>query len=57
MGDIRRSTIVIIVGNEAKVLKPCAERLRFGGAPKVVEKYWEVGQSLVCLTYLGISHD
>ena len=41
----RGSAIVITVGNEAKVSKLCAKGLRFGGAPKVIKKYWEAGPS------------
>ena len=48
---------MIIVGNKAKVSKLCTKSLRFGGAPKVVEKYWEAGPNSICMTYLGIEHD
>ena len=45
------SAIVITVGNEADVSKLCAKKgLRFGEAPKVVEKYLEAGPSSVCMT-------
>ncbi len=56
-GNKRGSVIVITVGNEADVSKLFAKGLRFGGAPKVVEKYWEAGPSSVCMTCLGIGHD
>lgn len=56
-GDGRGSAIVITVGNEAEASKLCAKGLRFGGAPKVVEKYWEAGPSSVCMTCSGIGHD
>ena len=56
-GNGRGSAIVITVGNEADISKLCAKRLRFGGAPKVVEKYWEAGPSFVCITCSGIGHD
>lgn len=57
MGNGRRSAIVITVGNEAETLNLCAKRLRFGRAPKVVEKYWKAGLSSVYMTCLGIGHD
>ncbi len=56
-GNGRGSAIVITVGNEAEALKICAKGLRFGGAPKVVEKYWEAGPSSVYMTCSGIGHD
>ncbi len=31
--------------------------MRFGGALKVVEKYWEAGPSSVCLSCAGVGHD
>lgn len=52
------SAIVITVGNEADVSKLCAKKgLRFGEAPKVVEKYLEAGPSSVCMTCSGMGHD
>lgn len=51
------SAIVITVGNDADASKLCAKGLRFGGAPKVVERYWEAGPSSVCMTCSGIGHD
>ena len=56
-GNGRGSAIVITVGNEAEASKLCAKGLRFGGAPKVVEKYWEAGPSSICMTCSGIGHD
>ena len=56
-GNERGSAIVITVGNEADVSKLCAKGLRFGGVPKVVEKYWEAGPNSMCMTYSGIGHD
>ena len=56
-GDARGSTIVITIGSEAEALNLCAKGLRFGGAPKVVEKYWEAGPGSVCMTCSGIGHD
>ena len=50
--------IVITVGNEADVSKLCAKKgLRFGEAPKVVEKYLEAGPSSVCMTCSGMGRD
>lgn len=37
--DERGFAIVITVGNEAEASKLCAKGLRFGGVPKIVEKY------------------
>ena len=48
--DARGSAIVITFGSEEEVSKLCAKGLVFGVAPKVVEKYWEVGPSSVCMT-------
>lgn len=56
-GTGRGSAIVITVGSEEDVSKLCAKKLRFGGAPKVVKKYWEAGPSSVCMTCSGIGHD
>ena len=56
-GDTRRSAIIITVGSEEEASKLCAKGLRFGGAPKIVEKYWEAGPSSVYMTYSGIGHD
>jgi len=35
----------------------CAKRLRFGGALKIIEKYWEAGPGSVCTICCGIGHD
>ena len=56
-GNGRGSAIVITVGNEAEASQLCAKGLRFGGAPKVVEKYWEAGPGSVCMACSGIGHD
>ena len=56
-GNKRRSAIVITVGSKEEASKLCAKGLRFGGVPKVVEKYWEAGPSSVCLACSGIGHD
>lgn len=53
----KRSAIIIIVRNEADISKLCAKRLRFGLAPKVDEKYSEVGSSSICMTYSRIGHN
>ena len=50
------SAIVITVGNKAEALKLCAKKLEFGGAPKVVEKYWEYGPSSLYMTCLSIGY-
>lgn len=56
-GNGRGSAILITVGTEIEASKLFAKRLRFGGAPKMVEKYWEARPSSVCMTCLGIGHD
>lgn len=56
-GNERGSAFVITVGSEEEASKLCAEWLRFGGVPKVVEKNWETGPSSVCMTCSGIGHD
>ena len=56
-GNKRRSAIIITVGNKADTFKLCAKELRFEGALKVVEKYWEVGPSSIYITYSSIRHD
>ena len=50
------STIVITVKGKAEVKKLCASGLRFGGAVKVVEKYWDAGLGLVCMACCSIEH-
>ena len=37
----RRSAIVIMVSNSEEALLLCSKELRFEGAIKVMEKYWE----------------
>ena len=56
-GTERGSAIVITVGTSEKAAKLCSKGLRFGGALKVVEKYWEAGPGLVCLSCAGVDHD
>lgn len=53
----RGSAIVITVGNSTEASQLCFKRLRFGGVLKVVEKYWEVGPSSICISCAGIGHD
>ncbi len=47
---------MITVKGEAEAKKLCASGLQFGGAVKVVERYWDVGPGLVCMTCCGIGH-
>ena len=49
--------VVIIVGNSIEASKLCSKGLRFGGALKVVEKYWKAGPGSVCMSCAGIGHD
>ncbi len=56
-GNGKGSAIIIMVGNEVEALRLCAKALRFGGAPKVVEKYWEAGPSSIYMTYSDIGHN
>lgn len=49
--------IVITVENSGEVFILCTKRLRFARAPKVVEKYWEARQGLVCISYTRIGYD
>lgn len=56
-GTGRGSAIVITVGTSEEAVKLCSKGLRFGGALKVVEKYWEAGPSSVCLSCAGVGHD
>ena len=56
-GTGKRSAIVITVGTNKEVSKLCSRGLRFGGVLKPIEKYWEAGPSLICLSYAGGGHD
>lgn len=56
IGNRRRSAIVIIMGNETEAQKLYIKGIRFRGAPKIVEKYWEARPISVCMTCLGIGH-
>lgn len=47
----------LLVKRESKAKHIYASRLQFRGVVKAVEKYWEVGPSLVCMTCCSISHD
>ena len=51
------SAIVITMGTSKEAAKLCSKGLRFGGALKIVEKYWEAGPGLVCLSCAGVGHD
>ena len=56
-GNGRGSAIVITVGNSTEASRLCSKGLRFGGALKIVEKYWEAGPSSICMSCAGIRHD
>ena len=56
-GTGRGSAIVITVGTSEEATKLCSKELRFGGAKKVVEKYWEAGPSSVYMSCAGVDHD
>ncbi len=56
-GNGRGSAIVITVENSTEASRLCSKRLRFGGALKVVEKYWEAEPSSICISCVGIRHD
>lgn len=56
-GNGRGSAIVITVGNSTEASQLCSKGLRFGGALKVAEKYWEAGPSSICMSCAGIGHD
>ena len=56
-GNNRGSAIVITIANASDAAYLCAKGLRFGGALKIVEKYWEAGPGLVCFICCGINHD
>lgn len=55
-GNKQGSAIVITVKEETKAKKLFTSGLHFGDLIKVVEKYKEVGLSLVCISCYGISH-
>lgn len=55
--DKRGSAIVITVSNEIEAKRSIASGLRFGGAVKKVEKYWDAGPGSVCMKYCGIGHE
>ncbi len=45
------------MGNSIEASKLCSKGLRFGGALKVVNKYWEAGPSSIYMSCAGIGHD
>lgn len=49
--------IVIIVANISDIIYLYAKNLRFGGALKVVEKYWEAGSGSICLICYDIGNN
>jgi hypothetical protein len=53
----RGSAIVITVSNENVAKQLIASGLRFGGAVKKVEKFWEAGPGSVCMRCCGIGHE
>lgn len=52
----RGSAIFIIVKEESEAKQLYTSGLWFGGADKVVEKYWEAEPSLVYITGYGIGY-
>lgn len=52
----RGSAIVITVSNKMEAKRLIASSLRFGGAIRKVEKYWEAGPRSVCMKCCGIGH-
>lgn len=56
-GSKTGSAIVITVSNEIEAKRLLANGLRFGGAVKKVEKYWEAGPGSVCMRCCGIGHE
>ena len=56
-GNGRRSAIVIMVRNSVEASKLCSKGLRFGGALKVVEKYYKAGPDSVCMSCAGVGYD
>ena len=53
----RGLAIVITVSNEIEAKRIIASGLRFGGAIKKVEKYWDAGLGSVCMKCCGIGHE
>lgn len=53
----RGSAIVITVSNENVAKQLMASGLRFGGAVKKVEKFWDAGPGSVCMRCCGIGHE
>lgn len=52
----RGSAIVITASNKIEEKRLLANSLRFGGAIKKVENYWEAGPGSVCIRCCGIGH-
>ncbi len=53
----RRSAIVIMVSNSEEALLLCSKELRFEGAIKVLEKYWEAWPGSVCMSCAVVCYD
>lgn len=53
----RGLAIVITVSNENVAKQLMASGLRFGGAVKKLEKFWDAGPGLVCMSCCGISYE
>ena len=45
-----------MVQGKAKAKKLCASGLWFGGAVKIIKRYWNVGPDSVCMTCCGIRY-
>lgn len=48
---------MIIIKRKTEAKKLCILDLQFGRAVKIVEKYWDAGPGLVCMTCCGIGHE
>lgn len=53
----QRSAIVIAVSNKREAKQLFAKGLRFGGAVKMIEKFWEAGPGSVCMRCCGTGHE
>lgn len=56
-GNNKGSAIIITMGKIIEASRLCSKGLRFRGAPKGVENYWEAGPSSFCMSSAGIGHD
>lgn len=56
-GTRKSLAVVITVENSTEASKLCSKGLRFGGALKMVKKYWKAGPGLVCMSYAGVGHN